>query len=71
MEVFLEEELTEGLILQEIDKQKDLLAEALEDFRKSAQSKRIFDIVETIQKLSELKVEVKVAKAILKKHWQG
>jgi len=67
MRTFLEEDLVEDLIEKEIDRLKEDLDRALMGYKMYNTKDGIYDILEKIRKLSELKVEIQVAKTTLRK----
>ncbi len=67
MRTFLEEDLMEDLIEKEIDRLKEDLDRALMGYKMYNTKDGIYDILEKIRKLSELKVEIQVAKTTLRK----
>ena len=67
MDVFLDEKFIEELIDREIERTIERVDEALAQRNKYMRKQQILWILEKIQKLSELKVEVRIAQAAIQR----
>ena len=70
MDTFLEDDILEQLIDDEINELRSKMEKALVEYKFNDKKDTAYEVMDKLQRLSELKVELKIARMIVRKHLQ-
>ena len=70
MDTFLEDDILEQLIDDEINALRSKMETALVEYKLQDKKDTAYEVMDKLQRLSELKVELKIARMIVRKHLQ-